>query len=217
MRVLAFVVAAAALAAPASADERAYASGAVGFAAAPGVTSSDALAEIGVRVAPHLSVFGDVGQFHNLQPSALTPAVDEATAALAAEQINVTATSRVPARYTLGAVRYELTPHGRFTPFALGGVGWARMLPTATFTYNSGPLSSVTPPTAGQDVTPQIVSQGLFTLPAATNAFMLTAGGGAEVALSRHVVVNAGYRYSRVATDAPVHAQSVIVGTGYRF
>ena len=37
-----------------------------GFATATGNTTGDLLVEGAVRVAPHVMVFGDVGQFHNL-------------------------------------------------------------------------------------------------------------------------------------------------------
>ena len=59
--------------------ERGYITGVGGFAAAPDTTSGDVLGEVGVRVAPHLLVFGDIGQFHNLQPSDAQPAVDSTT------------------------------------------------------------------------------------------------------------------------------------------
>ena len=65
-------------AAPSYAQQHAdvYARFAGGFATSPDGTSGDVLGEVGVRVAPHLSVFGDIGQFHNLQPSQAQPAVD---------------------------------------------------------------------------------------------------------------------------------------------
>ena len=62
--------------------ERGYVGGAGGFAVSPDATSGDVLGEVGVRVAPHLMVFGDLGQFHNLQPSDVQPSVDSATATL---------------------------------------------------------------------------------------------------------------------------------------
>ena len=55
-----------------------------GFAASPDTTSADVMAEGGVRIAPHLFAFGDVGRFRNLQPSDAQPAVDSTTAELSA-------------------------------------------------------------------------------------------------------------------------------------
>jgi hypothetical protein len=74
-----------------------------GFAVSPDGTSGDVLGEVGVRIAPHLSVFGDIGQFHNLQPSQAQPAVDAVTETLANGGLSVTGEARVPAWYSMGA------------------------------------------------------------------------------------------------------------------
>src|SRR5665213_666702 len=71
-----------------------YIAGTGGFAAGPDVTSSDTFGEIGVRVAPRLFVFADVGQIHNLQPSTLKPVVDSTTALLTGSGLNVIGTPR---------------------------------------------------------------------------------------------------------------------------
>lgn len=67
------------------------------------------------------------------------------------------------------------------------------------------------------DVTSQIESTGVFSLPAASTAFMYTLGGGVDIPLARRWSVDAGYRFSRVAADTPLNAQGVAVGIGYRF
>jgi len=206
------------LAAPAFAQERGYITGIGGFTTTADVTSRDVLAEAGVRVAPHLSVFGDVGQFHNLQPSDVQPAVDSTVANLAATQgLSVFGTGRVPAWYSIGGVRYEAMPHGRVSPYVLGGIGVARLTPTATFTYSSGTLPDGSTPAAGDDVTSALVTAGDFTAPAAITKAMFTLGGGVEIPIARHWAVDAGYRYSRVATDTPLNAQGATFGFGYRF
>src|SRR5712692_8682111 len=80
--------------------ERGYVEGAGGFASSPDTTSGDVLGEIGVRIAPHLLVFGDIGRFQNLQPSAIQPSVDLTTATLSASQgVTVVGTGRVPVSY----------------------------------------------------------------------------------------------------------------------
>src|SRR5215472_6649209 len=48
-------------------DSAAYVTGLGGFQAATGSTTGDLLIEGGVRVAPHVMVFGDLGYFRNLQ------------------------------------------------------------------------------------------------------------------------------------------------------
>ena len=198
--------------------ERAYVAAAGGFARSPDTTSGNALGEVGVRIAPHLLVFGDLGQFHNLQPSDAQPIVDSTTAALsAATGLSVTGTARVPAWYSVGGLKYEVPIQGRVSPYVLGGIGVARLTPTAQFTYSSGPLPDGSTPSVGDDVTSQIVSAGDFTAPAATTAFMYTLGAGVEIPVTRQWAVDAGYRFSRVAADTPVNAQGVTFGIGYRF
>jgi hypothetical protein len=198
--------------------ERGYVTGVGGFAATPDTTSGDVLGEVGVRVAPHLLVFGDVGQFHNLQPSDAQPAVDNTTAFLAQTQgVTVLGTPRVPAWYSLGGLRYEVPTQRRVLPYVLGGIGFTRLNPTAQFTYSSGTLPDGSTPSVGTDVTTQLVSAGDFTAPPASTAFMFTLGGGVEIPVTRRWAVDAGYRFSRVAADTPLNAQGATFGFGYRF
>jgi len=197
--------------------ERGYVEGAAGFATSPDTTSGDVLGQVGVRIAPHLLVFGDFGQFRNLQPSTIQPSVDLATATLAADQgVTVVGTGRVPASYAIGGLRFEIPTNSRVTPYVLGGVGFARLTPTAQFTYSSGTLAGVTP-TAGNDVTDQVVSMGDFTQPAATTAFTFSLGGGVAIPVAHHWTADVGYRFSRVSADTPLNAQGMTFGVGYRF
>jgi opacity protein-like surface antigen len=198
--------------------ERGYVGALGGFAVTPDTTSAAVVGEAGVRVAPHLLVFGDLGQFHNVQPSSLQPAVDSTTATLAAtDGLDVTGTARVPAWYSVGGVRYEAPVVGRVMPYVLGGIGFARLTPTAQFTYSSGTLPDGTTPSIGDDVTSQLTSMGVFTTPAATTSFMFTLGGGIAVPVAQHWAVDAGYRFSRLGTDTPLNAQGATFGFGYRF
>jgi opacity protein-like surface antigen len=215
-----FIAAALALTAAPSYAQRpgVYASVAGGFAVAPDGTSGDVLGEVGVQIAPHLSVFGDLGQFHNLQPSQLQPAIDSTDATLAAGGLSVNGMARVPAWYSMGGLRWTVPMNAHLSPYVFGGLGFARLTPTATFTYTSGTLvGAAAAPTVGDDVTTQIVSLGDFTQPPASNAFMFAVGGGVEAPIAPHLVANVGYRVSRIAADTPVSAQSVTFGVGYRF
>jgi outer membrane protein with beta-barrel domain len=197
--------------------ERAYVTGLGGFASSPDTTSGDVLGEAGVRIAPHLLAFGDLGQFHNLQPSDAQAAVDDAAALSAAQGLNVLGTARVPARYSVGGLRFEIPTHSRVSPYVLGGVGAARLMPTARFTFASGTLPDGSTPTVGTDVTSELTTAGAFTAPPPSNAFMFTVGGGVAIPVARHWAVDAGYRSSRVAADTPLTAQGATFGFGYRF
>ncbi|MGH9142179.1 MAG: outer membrane protein [Vicinamibacterales bacterium] len=195
-----------------------YASVAGGFAVAPDGTSGDLLGQVAVRIAPHLSVFGDLGQFHNLQPSPVQTAVDSTDATLAAGGLSVTGVARVPAWYSMGGLRWTVPVNLRVSPYLFGGAGFARLTPSAQFTYTNGTLvGAVTPPTTGDDVTAQIVSLGDFTQPSTSTAFMFSVGGGVEAPIAPHLVADIGYRVSRVSADTPLNAHSITFGMGYRF
>jgi Outer membrane protein beta-barrel domain len=213
------ILAAAIAAAPAAAmaqTPRAYISGAGGFATTTDGTSGDVVGEAGVHVAPHVFVFADVGRFHNLEPSVVQPTIDAATQTLSANGVDVTGSGRVPAWYSSGGVRVQIPARGRVTPYVFGSLGVAHLTPQATFSYTSGTLGDTTP-TAGDDVTSQVVSLGDFTQPASTNALMLSGGAGIEAPIAKHLVLDAGYRASRVNADTPLHTQGLTFGVGYRF
>jgi opacity protein-like surface antigen len=198
--------------------ERGYVTGVGGFAASTDTTSGNVLFDAGVRVAPHLLVFGNLGQFHNLQPSDAEPAVDSTMATLSGTQgLNVIGTARVPALYSVGGVRYELPTRARVSPYVSAGLGFARLSPTAQFTYASGVLPDGSTPLVGTDVTSQLVTAGYFRAPPAENAFMYTIGTGVDIPVAQHWAVDVGYRFSRVSADTPLNAQGMTFGFGYRF
>jgi hypothetical protein len=198
-------------------SERAYVSAGGGFAVGPDGTSGDVLSEVGAHIAPHLSLFGNFGRFHNLQPSVLQPLVDVTSQELAQSSgLDVVGTPQVPAWYSLGGLRVEGPTRGRFSPYVQGGAGLARLTPRALFSYSSGPLPDQTP-VPGQDVTSALITLGDFTQPSPTNAFMYSLGTGTELRLDRHMTFDVGYRFSHVAAEEPLHVQSVTFGMGYRF
>jgi opacity protein-like surface antigen len=217
MRVLTLVAIMAALPAPSFAQtSRGYVDAAGGFAVTTDTTSSDVVGEVGVRVAPNLFAFGNVGRFHNTQPSAFQPAVDATSLTLSTAGISVTGTAQVPAWYSMGGVRYIVPSRSKVSPYLFGGLGFAHLTDTAHFTYSSGTLPGSSP-TVGDDVTSQLVSLGDFVEPPATNALMFALGGGVQAPVAPHLLVDVGYRLSRVTADTPCNAQSVTFGIGYRF
>jgi opacity protein-like surface antigen len=199
--------------------ERGYVTGGGGIAVSTGATSGDVLFEGGVRIAPHLLVFGDVGQFHNLQPSDVQPAVNNATILSASQGLDLAAAGRVPAVYSVGGLRYEIPLQSRFAPYVLGGAGFARLSPGAQFTVVSatGTLPDGTTPAVGANVTTQLMSGGDFSPPPASTAFMFTLGGGVDMPVMPHWAIDIGYRFSRVSAATPLNTQGATVGFGYRF
>jgi hypothetical protein len=197
--------------------ERGYVSGTGGFSVTSDTTDRDVMAEGGVRIAPHLFVFGDVGQFRNLRPSDVQPLVDIGTTASADEGLTVNGTGRVPAVYSVGGLRYQTPARGRLAPYVLGGVGVARLKPTARFAYSSGTFPDGTTSAVGDDVTTRVETAFDLSVPLPENAFMFTLGGGVEIPVSHHWLVNADYRFARMQSDVPLNAQGAAFGFGYRF
>ncbi|MEO8260197.1 MAG: outer membrane beta-barrel protein [Acidobacteriota bacterium] len=199
-----------------------YVTGLGGFATSVGNTTADVAAEAGVRIAPHLMVFGNIGRFANLQAD-LQPTLDSATASLSASQgLSVIGGGKLPASYGLGGLRLELPTRFRVMPYALGGIGVARLSPTTQFIFSGGTMPDGSIPDVGADVTTAIVSSGVVSAPSASNAFMFTAGGGVQVPVARHWVADAGYRYCRIAADttlsaSPLSTNGMTFGVGYRF
>jgi opacity protein-like surface antigen len=203
-------------------DARGYVTGVGGFARSFGSNTSDMLIEGGVRVAPHLMVFGSIGRFGNLQGD-LQPTLDATTAALAVNQgLSVSGGGTLPASYYQGGLRLEVPTGSRLMPYVLGGLGVARLNPTAQFSYGGGIMPDGSTPAVGTDVTAALISGNSFTAPPASSAFMYTLGGGVQVPVVPHWVIDVGYRYSRIAADstlsaAPLNTNGMTFGFGYRF
>lgn len=219
MRVLIVALIVIALAAsPAVAQtERGFVSGTAGFATSPDGTTGNLLGEAGVRVAPHLLLFGGIGKFQNLQPSQVQPAVDQAVSSIStADAVVLNGEARVPAWYSSAGLRVEVSTHSRITPYILGSAGLARLTPAAQFTMGTGVLPESTA-AIGDDVTSQVMSLGYYTQPNPENALLTTLGGGVSIPLTRHSLFDAGYRFSHVAADSPLNTQGATFGIGYRF
>ncbi|HXD75574.1 MAG TPA: hypothetical protein VN628_17635 [Vicinamibacterales bacterium] len=59
-------------------------------------------------------------------------------------------------------------------------------------------------------------------MPASSSAFMYTLGGGAQIPIGARFIVDAAYRYSRIAADStpsasPLNTNGMTFGLGYRF
>ncbi len=203
-------------------DARGYVSGLGGFSTSVGNTTGDMRIEGGVRIAPHVMVFANVGRFGNLQAD-LQPTLDATTAALAANQgLGVTGGGSLDAWYGSGGLRVEVPTRSRAMPYVLGAVGRARLNPGAQFFFASGTLPDGTTPSVGSDVTAPLVAAGSVSIPSVSTATMVTLGGGVQVPVVGHWVADAGYRYSRIAavstlSASPLNANGMSFGLGYRF
>ena len=203
-------------------DPRGFISGFGGTTKALGNSTGDVQVEGGVRVAPHLMVFGNLGRFQDLHGD-LQPTLDAAVASLATDQgLDVASTGTIPAWYGSAGLRASIPLHGPVEPYVLGGFGFARLNPTAQFVFTSGPMPDGSTPSEGADVTSAIESTGVFTQPVASTSSMFTTGAGAQVLFGAHWTFDAGYRFYRIAANAdldstPLKSNGVTFGAGYRF
>ena len=114
--------------------ERAYVTGAGGFAAAPDASSRDVVGEVGVRVGPRMLVFGNLGRFDNLQASEADPAVTVPAAMAAGTGLDVNGTSTTPAVHSTGGVRSNSCDRARSRRMVHRRRRRRRMIPNAHFT-----------------------------------------------------------------------------------
>jgi opacity protein-like surface antigen len=200
----------------------AYVTGLGGFQAATGSTTGDLLIEGGVRVAPHVMVFGDLGWFKNLQGDLTTSLNNTVNTLQNTQGLSVTGTGTLPAVYSIGGVRVEIPASNLFLPYVFGGAGAAHLNPTQQFIFASGTMPDGSTPSLGQDVTSTLTTSGVFTPPPSSTAFMYTVGGGVLIQVAQRWVLDAAYRYSRIAADStlsasPLSTNGMTFGLGYRF
>jgi opacity protein-like surface antigen len=227
LKVLSLVVAIGTLSvAPSTAQERGsdpagYVSAFGAAAWADGSSTGSLLFEGGVRIMPHLMAFANVGRFANLQGD-LQPSLTATTTTLSNQGLSVTGGGTLPAWYGVGGLRAEIPAGAHVIPYVLGGLGVARLNPTAQFTYASGTMPDGSIPAVGTNVTSTLVSTGSYVAPAASSAFMLMLGGGVQIPVVPRWAADVGYRYSHIAADStlsasPLNTNAITFGVGYRF
>jgi len=201
----------------ASAQERkGYLKADAGFATSTDATSRAMNAELGKSVTRFVLVFGEFGRLSNLQPSAVQPTVDAAVSNLQSVGYSVLGAAKNPAWYSAGGVRIA-APSGIIRPYVTTAVGFARLTSTAKFTYQSGTTISGADATAGEDATSDVVSNGYFTTPSATNDFLIRFGGGVQIPLAKAVAADVSYNASRIWAATPVTTNGLNFGVVVRF
>ena len=189
--------------AAARAQSRAFATG-LGGMTFDTASNLDLAGRAGVKLSPHVQVFGETGRMSSVLPKADRQAVEQATTALAATEIDGApfVFGEVPMIYGLGGVRVTSSPMARFTPYAEGTFGVAHLRDNVSATVD------------GADVLSQVATPLLAALP--ENDHLLGVGGGVSVLGGKHTAFEVGYRYSRVF--APEHAINTgKVDAGIRF
>ena len=145
--------------------------------------------EAGYWMNERLGPFGEAGFMNNVATSAI-----DVKAKKIADTIAATALAKQRAAYFDGGVIARFPAHDRFTPYALFGLGAARVSNKTAFAVNGTNL------TAGQ-----LVQQGVqlgADLSGSYTKLFVTVGVGAHVAITGRWIGDISYRYGRIGRDA---------------
>jgi opacity protein-like surface antigen len=146
---------------------------------------------IAYTASKHVEVLGEVGGLTNILPKATAADLNKAAATLVANGTTpFTYSAKRPGVYGLGAIRLtsKMSRSG-LQAFVEGGMGLAHV------------TSKISAQSAGVDKTSAFVAL-IAPLPSATRP-MCTAGVGLSIRAGKRSVVDLGYRYGRILTDAP--------------
>jgi opacity protein-like surface antigen len=156
-----------------------------------------------------LGLFGEAGVMNNVATSTI-----DAKAKKIADTFNGTARAKPRAVYVDGGVIARFPAHDRFTPYALFGLGVARVTNRTTFAVNGANLT-----------TAQLVQLGVqlgADLAGSYSKLFVTVGGGAHVAVTGRWIADISYRYGRIGGDTPsetagVNTNRLQFGIGAKF
>jgi opacity protein-like surface antigen len=194
-----------------------------GFSTAGKQATSDIGANLGVRVRPHILVVGEGGWLRNLQKGVQPMLVNTTTSLYDSHAISLTGGGSLGVWYGLGGVGVTGPTVSAWTPYIVGAIGVARLIPSLQFTYNSGTIpGKTTAPATGSDVTAALGTAGFFKAPPSSNSRMATLSAGVQRAFSSHLVADGQYRYSQIAANTDlaskaVSTNAIAVGLGVRF
>lgn len=171
------------------------------------VTSQSFGMEAGVRVAPDLSVFVDIGQVRDTSPAALGQRAQLIAGFLSQTQSGAAFSVKQPVTFGLAGLRYGKFI-GKAEPYVLGGAGVGRVKRDVTFSVG------------GSDVTTNLPQLGVTLgtdLSGSETKAMIGAGAGVAIGWQR-LVVDLQYRYGRVMTsDEGLNINRAGIGLGVRF
>ena len=193
----------------APADDSGYVEG-VAQSAFGNVTSQSYGVEAGFNVAPHVQIFGEVGQTRNVAPSTLGAAAQTIAGALAQTQGNVSFTAKEPVNFFAAGVKYLFLIDGsKAVPYVLGGFGIARLKRDVAFSVG------------GTDVTGSLQQFNIVLgtdLSGTSTRPMLTVGAGVTYPIWRHLGIDGQFRFGRIfAEEQGINAARAGLGIGVRF
>jgi opacity protein-like surface antigen len=173
------------------------------------VTSQSFGVEGGVALNPRLDIIAELGVVRDTTPDTLGPTAQQIASYLAQTQSGVGYSVKQPIGFGAVGARYAIPYSERISPYVLGLVGLGRVKKDVTFTVD------------GADVTDKLDTYGVVLgrdLAGTESKPMVTVGVGAMWQASPALVLDLGYRYSRVATEVTgTNVNRIGIGIGYRF
>lgn len=162
----------------------------MGGATVAGVDAPMIGASVGVNVTPNLLITGEVGRMQDIQPRFTRDDLQVLTGEgmyVDGVRVPFTASAKVPAYFVTAGGRYTLPSTGLVRPYLLGSAGWVHIIPEPAFSA------------LGVDITDAMLEQ-----PTLGQAFrksdrpLASVGGGMLVAVTDHLAMDFGYKFSRV-------------------
>jgi opacity protein-like surface antigen len=150
-------------------------------------------AEIGVPY-KNFRFFAEGGRLTNTVTSDMENAAAVITTALSTPGATATATVKQPVSFFAAGIRMAMPTGGRFEPFALVGIGGAKVSKDVSFSI------------AGSDVTSQLLSRGVQLgqdLAGSENRTLIEAGLGARMSISGRLYAELSYRYAHIFLIEP--------------
>jgi hypothetical protein len=163
-----------------------------------GTVSDGAFAgQAGITITKDLFAIAEVGRMQNVLPSDLRDELDDLIKQAELEfGVPITLEYGAPATYFFGGIRW--VPQGRtVAPFLEAGAGVGHI----TLSFSKVEIFGI-------DVTDELEEE--LGAEETTTEFLLAIGGGINARLSPSLSIDAGYRFTRIATDDPAINTSMI-------
>lgn len=157
--------------------------------------------QVGQPIGQGTHLIGEFGRFMDVLPADLADLVEEFEDEISDDLgVPVTLEVTIPATYGLVGARWSRAVGRQATAFVEGGVGAARV----TVKIREATLG-------GSDVSEFVEDIVGAEAPTAME-FLFAGGGGVNILLTEDVSVDAGYRFTRIATDDPNANVSAVYG-----
>lgn len=173
------------------------------------VTSQSYGLELGYTIGENVQVFLEGGRTRDVATAELGAAAQLIAGALSQTQSGVAFTVREPVTFGAAGIRYLVDSGTKVRPYALAGLGVARVKHDVAFTVGSADVTSTISQygiVLGTDLT------GSFTKP------MLLLGVGATYPAWRQLILDFQFRYGRIfAPDQGINVSRAGIGVGFAF